>query len=308
MLRSSTIEADLDLKKPVDRAPVPEDDQPKIDWVALRKNPVFIASSMVGLALLFAFSGLMRILPDTWFGPDTLYSHGPLIPLMAGYIVWMRWDKVKNIPVKGNLLPLVFLLPLLYLGFVATMSSMKFEISILFIFAAMLCVWIVAGGRWMLGTAPAVLYLSFGLPLWTQMVDHFTQPMQQLSTNMAMKMLQIGGMQPVQLDPTVIQLNNYTLNVAAPCSGAKLTLALAAFTMFFILIGNGKIWQNLALVAIVLPFTLFINGFRIAMIGVVGNSFGPEAGHQFHDYGGYISLVVCFILLKYITRMLGFKS
>src|SRR5262249_6329281 len=114
-------------------------------------------------------------------------------------------------------------------------------------------------------------------------------------------------MDPIQDGPTSILLNNYPLNVAAPCSGAKLTLALAAFTIFFILIGGGRLLQNLALIGIVVPFTLFINGLRIAMIGVVGNYFGAEAGHELHDYGVYIALVICFILLRYITRMLGFK-
>jgi len=86
-------------------------------------------------------------------------------------------------------------------------------------------------------TLPALLYLAFCVPLfWVDVVNRFTLPMQQLSTQMAMKMLTLGGMEPIQDGPTTILLNNYPLNVAAPCSGAKLTLALAAFTIFFILI------------------------------------------------------------------------
>lgn len=313
MSNTSALDAELNMPMPAPEVAA-DDDRPQIDWAALRKNPVFIASAAVAIGLLLAFSGLIRIIvssdgPDSWFGPDSLFSHGPLIPLMAGYVVWARWDRIKDTPVKGTWWPLIFLIPILFLTFIGTLSSMKLELSALFIVAAFLCVWIVAGGRWMFKTAPAVLYLAFCLPLfWIDVVNRFTLPMQKLSTGMAMDLLKVFGLDPIQDGPTRILLNNYPLDVAAPCSGAKLTLALAAFTIFFILIGSGKLWQNIALVAIVLPFTLFINGMRIAMIGMVGNYFGPEAGHQFHDYGGYVSLVVCFILLRYITKLLGFKT
>ncbi len=306
-MNSGPREAALDMPIPDAKAQA-EDERPPLNWKAMSKNPAFIATATLTVTFIFAFSGLIKILLNIWFEPDTLYSHGPLIPLMSGYIIWSRWDKISKNPVRGTLIPLLILIPLLYLTFVASRGSVKMLLSTLFIASAMTTVWIVAGWKWMWTTAPAVLYMVFALPLWTSVVDRFTQPMQQLSTNMAMKMLQVTGFDPMQSDPTTIHLNNYVLNVAAPCSGAKLTLALIAFTIFFILVGRGKIWANIALIAIVLPFTLFINGLRIAMIGVVGNAFGMEAGQHFHDYGGYISLIICFILLRYITRALGFKS
>ena len=57
-----------------------------------------------------------------------------------------------------------------------------------------------------------------------------------------------------------------------------------------------------------LPLTVFVNGFRIALIGVVGNAYGSQAGHDFHDYSGYITLLVCFFLLFKFARLLGWKD
>src|SRR5947207_960964 len=76
MPETSTIEPEPDAL--IETAPVPaEDDRPKLDWAALIRNPVFQATAILTVALMFAFSGLMRLLPEAWFGPDTLFSHGP---------------------------------------------------------------------------------------------------------------------------------------------------------------------------------------------------------------------------------------
>jgi len=44
------------------------------------------------------------------------------------------------------------------------------------------------------------------------------------------------------------------------------------------------------------------------LIGMVGDTWGDAAGHAFHDYSGYIALVVCFVILFKIARALGWKD
>ena len=51
-----------------------------------------------------------------------------------------------------------------------------------------------------------------------------------------------------------------------------------------------------------------MNGFRIMLIGMVGNEWGVDAAKSFHDYSGYIALVICGLALYYLTRALGWKS
>jgi exosortase/archaeosortase family protein len=98
------------------------------------------------------------------------------------------------------------------------------------------------------------------------------------------------------------------LDVGVPCSGLKLLLALSAFSVFFVLIANLKWWANAFMLAFVLPLALFINGLRIALIGVVGDTMGSDAGHQFHDYSGYITLLLCFVIVFKLARILGWKD
>jgi exosortase len=184
---------------------------------------------------------------------------------------------------------------------------MKETQSGLFLASLVVTIWFLAGKRWVWALLPVIGFLIFCLPIWTSVIDRYTLSMQHASANMAVQILQIVGLHPLRTDETTVYLDNFTLTVAAACSGAKLTLALMAFTAFFMLTRQAKVWANVALVAILIPFCLFVNGIRIAMVGVVGNAFGDAAGRSFHDWGGYIALVICFVLLSSITKVLGYK-
>jgi exosortase/archaeosortase family protein len=174
-------------------------------------------------------------------------------------------------------------------------------------------------GRLCLGP---LLFLAFMMPVLGMLIDNTTNPLQLISTKVASKMLNIVGYQTEisPAFPTTIHLNHYTLNVGGPCSGFKIILSLTAFTTFFIMISKLGLVKNLLLLFVINPaLALFINVLRIMLIGVVGEAainnpdagwveylhrYGPDAGMVFHDWSGYITLIVCFVILHYIVRAL----
>jgi exosortase len=180
--------------------------------------------------------------------------------------------------------------------------------SILLIGFILCSVWFVAGFKWCRQVSVPITYLLFGLPVFGPLIDRFTQPLQLKSTDMAMSILTVIRLDPIRVTADTIALNNYELNVGVPCSGLKLLLAVMAIVFFLVLIARLRWWANVILVAIVIPLSLVINGMRIAGVGIVGNAYGEAAGHAFHDYSGYISLVLCFGVLYGLTRALGWKS
>lgn len=296
--------ADYALDIGATQAPAAEERKPIGEIV---KSRWFWLASAVFLGLGIVFLGLIRRLDYYWFGDDSYYSHGPLVPLIAGYIVYSNWDRISRNPVRG-FWPAIFpVLGLLYVVWVANKTDQVALLSVMFVACASLLVWFIAGFRWALATAPAIGYLLFGLPIWASFIDAYTYPLQEISTKASFQILKALQLNPLQLDNTTILLNNFSLDVGVPCSGLKLVLSLGAFLVFFMLIARLKLWANVLLAFITLPLAIMINGLRIAMIGVVGNRYGTEAGLSFHDYSGYISLIVCFVILMKITRALGWK-
>ncbi len=369
-------------------SPAPRFDPRDVDWKAVFAHPLTIPGLLVLAGLVLAFLPMIVALPQRWT-EDEYYSHGWLVPLLAGFITFRRWPRIAAFAARPSVVSaapvalrvplalaagaatwaalyigyrassavlaavgyrldgaaalgagalallavvgavaglyaaaisllnrglgpvwcagaiLVSLLPLVYVSYVGNIVVLQ---SVLFVMAATLAVVMVAGWRWGFALFPAIGFLLFALPVWNSFIDGYTNPLQLASTKVAFQLLKATGFSPLQTDPTTIYLNNFQLNVAVPCSGMKLMLAVSAFTTLFILIANLRAWSNVFMAALVVPLCLFVNGLRIALIGMVGNQYGQEAGMKFHDYSGYITLVVCFFLLFKFARLLGWKD
>lgn len=275
---------------------------------AITSSPAFIPGLLVALGIALVLLPLWPKLYDLWMQDDGYYSHGFLIPFISGYVVYRWWPWLKEIPVKPFYFAAVPLIGLLYVTRIASLSVIDGLMAVALMGILLLGVWFVAGGRWMLALAAPILYLGFALPLWTTLINDYTNPLQIVSTGVSFELLNISGFKPLMVEPTVIYLNNFQLNVEVPCSGLKLVVALTAFTFFFVLIAKLKPWANFFMVALILPLAIFINGLRIALIGVVGDTYGHDAGIQFHDYSGYVTLLVCFVILFKIAKVLGWKD
>lgn len=277
------------------------------DFKKLTDNETFRMAVLVTAALLFAFWPFVTNLPSEWFAEDTYYAHGSIVPLCAAFIIWDRWEKIRNIPLSSGWLALVFLLPALYLGYTASRTESMTILSAAFVIAMFSTVVVVAGVRWMLALSPALLYLIFALPVWRVVIDKTTTPLQNISSDIAYVLLGLIQLNPFREQLNIISLDNFTLNIAEACSGVRLTLAVVAISVFFTLIAKLRWWGNLTLLALAVPISVGLNGVRITLIGIVGNVWGEDAGIAFHDYSGYISLVICFIILYFLTRKLGWK-
>ncbi len=274
------------------------------------QSPLFIPGLVCFIGIFVAFWPLLVDLPKLWFEGDGYYSHGALVPLISGWIIYKWWPRLKTIPLPKNPQWLA-ILPMLATGwllFAGTRIQQDQILSVALVFMLLWGIWFVSGFRWMLALCLPVLYLFFMLPVWTAAIDSYTNPLQVISTDVSYGLLQLFQFEVLKTDNTTIHMNRFVLDVGVPCSGLKLVLAVTAFNLFFIAIGRMAWYANVLMLLTVIPLCLAINGLRIALIGVVGETYGADAGHQFHDYSGYITLLVCFFILFKFARLLGWKD
>lgn len=304
--------ADLPVEPTTADAPLSEESgaSEKFDWKAVVDSPAFWPGVAIGLGFVLLYFRLFSNLWSLWLADDGYYSHGLLVPPICGYIVWRAWPKLKGIPVRPAYLAVVPLLALTWVGFRASSVGINVIMAFAFIGSMLMAAAFVAGWRWMVALSPAILYSAFGMPFWNAAIDAYTNPLQKLSTKVAFQILKLTNHAPYMSlnDDTTIYLNRFTLNIAVPCSGLKLVLALSAFVVFFVLVARLKWWANLILLFSTLPMALLFNGLRIAMIGIVGDAYGEKAGLAFHDYSGYLTLIICFFTLFKFARALGWKD
>lgn len=274
----------------------------------MSEKGVLIPAILLTLGFFIAFQELIQQFRILWLSEDGYYSHGFIVPIISGYIIYRWWPRIRSIPVQPSWWMALPVAALLWANYIATPVRQFQIVSYVSVLTLFFSVWFLLGRRWAFALALPIFYLLFAMPVFGQAIEVYTNPLQKLSTDVAFQILQAAGYSPWLRDSTTIHLNNFVLDVGVPCSGLKLVFAVTAFTTFFVMIGGLKWWGNLIMIGLIIPLSLFVNGLRIALIGVVGQNYGSEAGHQFHDYSGYITLIVCFLILFKIARWLGWKD
>ncbi|MGQ9488691.1 MAG: exosortase/archaeosortase family protein [Armatimonadota bacterium] len=242
-----------------------------------------------------------------WFRSDGYYSHGILVPFLAMYMVWMRREDLRQAAMHPSAIGLAVVtlgLALRVLGHLtqsSTISSLSFLVLV-YGSIALLLGWQFVRIVWF----PA-LFLGFMMPLPSTVFDEISQPAQEWSTIIANVLLKTVGYETHRVGNVIYIPGGFDLDVGVPCSGFKMLVSMATFAFFFAYYIRVELWRQAVLVVLALPLALVINGLRIALIGMVGTKFGEEAGYAFHDWSGYLVLVVAFAVLFQLGRWLGWQ-
>ena len=278
-----------------------------VKWNQLVRTPQFWFGVGSAVGLLLMFSNLLVTTGQKWMNDD-YYSHGFIVPLLMAWQLKIRWKEWEQIPIKTGYAALIAFVPIVFLQFIAFLGEFWVIQCILLIASILTSLWLLFGFKRAWFIAMPIAFLLFALPVWGSFIDGYTNQLQILSSTVAEKLLSLFGFSPMRLSPTDIQLNHYALTVAVPCSGLKLMVAVSCFTTHFVLIARKELSFNILMFVLIVPLCLFINGLRIALIGVVGELRGHDAASAFHDYSGYLTLLICFYILFKFARWFGWKD
>lgn len=279
----------------------------QLDWKRATQSPLFWPTLLAVVGLFLTFWSLFKGSFLQWKNND-YYSHGFAVPLLIAWQIRVRKSLWDASPFQSGKIAWFFLVPQLMALYLAVTGDFWALQSLLFITTSITISWALFGFKkaWVL--ILPLSFAAFAVPLWGSLIDNYTNPLQLLSTTVAETILKLTGFNPMKVGATDLQLNSFRLNVAVPCSGLKLLVAVSCLTCHFILIARSGALFNVLMLALVVPLCLLMNGLRIAMIGMVGEWNGQEAAMQFHDYSGMIMLVICFYVLFKFAKIFGWKE
>ena len=127
--------------------------------------------------------------------------------------------------------------------------------------------------------------------------------LQLISSEMGVWFIQLAGV-PVFLEGNVIDLGIYKLQVAEACSGLRYLFPILSFSYLFAILYRGPFWHKVVMFAMAAPLTVFMNSFRIGVIGVLVNSYGIGQAEGFlHFFEGWVIFGACIALL-FLTAVL----
>jgi exosortase len=160
-----------------------------------------------------------------------------------------------------------------------------------------------AAWRW---AWPAVLFLTFMIPLPYRLANALSGPLQRLATVTSTFVMQTLGL-PALAEGNVILVNDHEINIVEACSGLRMLVVFFALSTAMVLVLR-RHWVDKALIlASAVPIALVSNIFRVTVTGVM-----YEAGHSemastfFHDAAGWLMMPVGLGLLWVELKVLSY--
>lgn len=253
---------------------------------------------LVGLTAVlgWAYWPTLVVFADKWIN-DPQYSHGLLVPFFSGYWVWRAYTthplEVRPWPLLGCSLLVVIL------GLRAAAGSLLFyQLDAASLLLAMTGAILAFGGLPVLKrTWPAIAFLIFMIPLPYELERNVGGPLKTAATISSTFLLQTLGL-PAIRDGHLILIDDVRLGVVDACSGLKMLVTFAAFSVGAVLLMPRSRFEKLMVLLGIIPIAIVTNVLRITATGIGYTLFSDQSiRDKLHDFFGYAMMLMGLMLL-----------
>ncbi|HHI97485.1 MAG TPA: exosortase [Thermodesulfatator atlanticus] len=252
--------------------------------------------------ILLYFPVLKGLVYDWWHDPN--YSHGFLLPLFSGYLIWVKKEELSALPFRGSWWGMLLVaagLILLLLGWVAgEQFTQRFSfLVVLYGGLVFLLGWPVARKLFF-----PVWLLTLAIPIPYVIYNSLTFPLKLFASKVATSLLQLIGLS-VYRDGNIIILPNMVLEVVDACSGIRSLISLLAISAILAYFTRSNLWKAVLILASI-PVAIGVNVLRVFITGVLSYHLGPKAAEGFfHTFSGFLVFGLSLFLIFVIHRMVA---
>jgi exosortase len=262
---------------------------------------------LAALALVLWIPNVL-LLERAWRSDPSL-SFGPLIPLIAAVLIWMRrdclppWDRAYR---PG--LATIIVCGLFYTG--ASWLDIVFVKLLALLGISAGVIMFLGGPKAIAAAAPAVGFLLFMIPWPTSLTERLSFPLQLASTAYAAQFAGMLGLPIVRhgvelaVTPRTGAPPVFAIIVASPCSG--LTSLMVLLALGYLVASQTPVngaWR-MFLVAAVVPLALITNALRLTLVLLAGTYHSASVAQWVHDHEQPVLLTFCTIGLMGLRRLM----
>jgi exosortase len=286
---------DADLTTPLaNESSVP----PRINWLPFAIIAVLLCVLYYRVAIKLVYD--WRTLSD--------YSHGPLVPLFAAFLVWDKRKVLSSTPVKqtwAGLGLVVFALIVLILG-VYGVELFTSRMSFILLLTGL--IWTFFGWAMLKALRFPLLVLVLAIPFPAIVFNQITFPLQLLASRIASDILPVLGV-PTLHEGNVIELPVMKLEVAEACSGIRSLMSLFTLAVFYGYFLERTTKRRVLLALASIPIAVAANVVRIVGTGLCVQYWDPEkALGFFHEFSGWVIFVISLACLYLVHRAMRLIS
>lgn len=261
---------------------------------ASRPTPIRIGllTIFAVVVAIVAFDRALFELVHRWIAEEE-YSHGFLIPVVCVGMLWMRREALIASFGRPSWTGLVIIALAVTMHVIGEYSSI-FILSHIGFILVLIGIVLTAGGYPLLKvTFVPIVFLIFAVPLPYFVQSGLTLQLQLISSQLGVDVIRFFQI-PVYLEGNVIDLGFYKLQVVEACSGLRYLYPLLSLSFLAAYLFQAPLWQRALVFLSGIPITIGMNGFRIGMVGVTVNWWGPKmADEVLHFFEGWVIFIAC---------------
>ena len=237
---------------------------------------------------------------------DSFYSHGWLIPLASGWLIWQRRAQLLACNQHASSWGLALLVPSLLIHVLASWWNLHVVSGIAVLTSIWALVWTCWGWRMLWVLRFPMLFLIFMVPLPGVLLIAISFKMKLMAAALATHAVRIIGITAVQAG-SMIQVPGMSVIVDDTCSGLRSLISLIALSTLWtsMMPAKSKLWHKLAIVAASIPIALVANMVRIVALILLSAIYGPQVAESFIHYGsGVVVFGIALWALWWLSRIL----
>lgn len=271
----------------------------------------------VAAALAFLYATVLVKLGKDWW-TDENYSHGLLVPIVIGFIVWLEFDNLKK-AFRGSSAKLgaAIIAGGLLMLLAGTLGAELFTQRVSLVVALAGTIIYFFGLEILRRLVAPFLLLLLAIPIPQIIFNRIAFPLQLWASQAAVWGIRLFDVTPVRKGNIIEILPRgatqiIPLEVVEACSGIRslmtlvtLALVLAYFTReekAKYTFGKTDFWRAVILMLSAVPIAIFTNAARVTSTGVLTYYYGRQSAEGAgHEASGWLVFVVAFALLLLVN-------
>ena len=245
-----------------------------------------------------------------FMSPDSYYSHGFIIPIVSGFLIWQNRTELKNEPAMLSYWGLIIIVFAVFLHLAGTIiyvfSVSGFSIfflitgTTLFIFGKNITRKIIF----------PLMFLIFMFPLPSAIISIISVPMKMIVTKASVLVIRLFGISVLQ-EGFHISIPAGALLVGNPCSGLRSLIAFLALSAVLAYMINMSLVKKWLLVLFVIPIALLSNMVRVVILVMISHFWGLAAAAPesfWHNASGIFVFFIGLAALFYTGKLMSWKT
>lgn len=259
-------------------------------------RPSTLAGGFLAAVLIWSYWDALAHLGHRWTH-ESDYTHGPFVPLFAGFLLWFRRDMLPGGALVGSWWGLLLLgaAGAMKLGAIYYFYTLMDAASLLPCLAGVAL--LVGGWKCLRWSWPAIAFLVFMIPLPGAVSGMLSHPLQRSATLASTYALQTMGV-PAISRGNVIWLTEAKIGVVEACNGLPMMMMFFAITLGAALLIQRPLWEKTLITLSAIGIGLVANVIRITVTAFLHEYVGSElADRVFHDLAGWLMMPLATVIL-----------